>query len=143
MVMLQRGFEDVQPLAERAMAFAVFQLPREATSPTILMVCPTTVVASTLNVTATDVATEQEVVVLVGEPTVVVGGGTPLTGVWLVGNAPVGAVEQVPIAEVAEQNDGTLDAVGSPQEYGTTPARRAAAVKKAAYDQVRSYADSG
>ena len=49
----------------------------------------------------------------------------------------------MPIAEVAEQKEGTLEAVGSPQEYGTTPARRAAAVKKAAYDQVRSYADRG
>ena len=44
----------------------------------------------------------------------------------------------MPIAEVDEQTEGTLDAVGSPQEYGTTPARRAAAVKKAAYDHVRS-----
>jgi len=28
-------------------------------------------------------------------------------------------------------------------QYGTTPARRAAAVKNAAYDQVKSYAESG
>jgi hypothetical protein len=42
------------------------------------------------------------------------------------------------MAEVEEQTEGTLDAVGSPQEYGTTPARRAAAVRNAAYDQVRS-----
>lgn len=40
------------------------------------------------------------------------------------------------MADVAEQNEGRLEAVGSPQEKGTIPARRAAAVKKAAYDQV-------
>lgn len=55
----------------------------------------------------------------------------------------MGAVEYVPEAEVAEQIDGTLEAVGSPQEYGTIPARRAAVVKNAAYDQVRSYAERG
>jgi len=87
MVMLQSGFEDVYPLAESAIAFAVFQLPSVATSPTILMLCPKTVVASSLNVTAIEVARVQEVVVLVGPvtvvvgATVVVGGGTPLTGV--------------------------------------------------------------
>lgn len=36
------------------------------------------------------------------------------------------------MAEVAEQVPGTLEADGSPHEYGTTPARRAAAVRKAA-----------
>jgi len=82
------------------MAFAVFQLPRLDTSPTILMVCPTTVVTSSLNVTATEVARVHEVDVLVGPVavvvgavTVVVGAGTPGAGVWLVGKDSVGAVE--------------------------------------------------
>ena len=88
------------------------------------------------NVTATDVAVAQEdVVVDVDSVLVVVVVGVlppPDVGVWLEGHEPVEAVEYVPIADVDEQTAGTLEAVGSPQEYGTTPARRAAAVKKAA-----------
>jgi len=76
-------------------------------------------------------------------PVVVVVPLPPVMGVWPAGKVPVGAVEYVPIAEVPEHTDGTLEAVGSPQEAGTTPALRAAAVKNAAYDQVRSYADRG
>jgi len=113
------------------------------------------------NVTATDVAAVQEdvvvdvlvlVLVLVAVPVavavvvaVVVAVPLPLpdVGVWLVGHEPVEAVENVPIADVEEHVAGRLEALGSPQEYGTTPARRAAAVKKAAYDQVRSYAERG
>jgi len=92
-------------------------------------------------VTATDVASAQDVEVEVGAPgvvvvVVVVGGGTPETGVWFGGNAPLGAAEYVPAAELPEQTDGTVDAVDSPHENGTIPARRAAAVKNAAYDQV-------
>lgn len=38
---------------------------------------------------------------------------------------------------------GTLDAVVSPHGYGTIAARRSAAVRNAAYDHVKSYAESG
>ncbi len=38
----------------------------------------------------------------------------PEMGVWLAGKVPVGAVAKVPEAEVDEQTDGTLEAVGSP-----------------------------
>lgn len=72
------------------------------------------------------------VVVVPDPPAVVVVEELPEMGVWLEGHEPVDAVLKVPIAEVEEQTDGTLEAVGSPQEYGTTPARRAAHVKKAA-----------
>jgi len=109
-----------------------------------LIVSPYVVVTISSNVTATEVAAAQEEVVLVEvlvvdvvdpEPPVVVVVVVPDTldtGVWFGGQVPVEAVEYVPVAEVDEQTDGTLDAVGSPQEYGTTPARRAAAVKNAA-----------
>lgn len=52
-------------------------------------------------------------------------------------------MEYVPIAEVAIQFVGTIVADGFTHESGTAPVRRAAAVKNAAYDQVRSYAESG
>jgi hypothetical protein len=56
-----------------------------------------------------------------------------------VGNGEVSvAVVYVPDAEDDAQVLGRLLASGSPQDAGTTPARAAAAVKKAAYDQVRS-----
>ncbi len=42
-----------------------------------------------------------------------------------------------------EQVEGTELAPDSPQLAGTTPARRAATVRRAAYDQVRSTAESG
>jgi len=48
------------------------------------------------------------------------------------------AVVYDPWAAVLEQTAGTELADGSPQLYGTMPARRAAAVRKAAYDHVRS-----
>lgn len=44
---------------------------------------------------------------------------------------------------MAEQTDGTLLADVSPQEAGTVAFRRAAAVRRAAYDQVRSSAERG
>lgn len=107
-------------------------------------------VTSSSKVTATEVGVEQDdvvvvvvfvdvpVAVVVTEVDVKVVVTVPEMGVWLVGHELVGAVEYVPEAEVDEQTAGTLEALGSPQEYGTTPARRAAAVKNAAYDHVRS-----
>jgi hypothetical protein len=86
------------------------------------------VVTISSKVTATEVAAAQEEEVLVEtlvvdvvdpDPVsvvVVVLPVPPETGVWFAGQDPVEAVEYVPIAEVAEQTDGTLDAAGSPQE---------------------------
>lgn len=61
----QSGFELVYPLALRATADPVFQDPRAATEPAILIVWPTTVVTSSSKVTATEVAAVQEEVVVV------------------------------------------------------------------------------
>lgn len=49
--------------ADSDTALAVFQLPSAAILPLILTVCPYTVVLSSLNVTATEVALEQAVLV--------------------------------------------------------------------------------
>lgn len=127
------------------------QLPSAATFPTILTVWPNVVVFSTLKVTATAVAVVQGaavvvVAVAVGFVNVLVPVGSLLAvGVKLAGNEVAVAVEYVPAREVAEHTPGTDVAVDSPlaQLGGTTPARRAAAVRNAAYDQVRSRAESG
>ena len=47
----------------------------------------------------------------------------------------------MPVAEDSEQVEGTELAEGSPQEAGTWLLRRAVAVRKDAYDQVRSMAE--
>lgn len=103
-------------------------------------------------VTATLVARVQEeaVVVEVEPPVVVVpvlplavAVTAPVTGVWFAGNVLTLAVEYVPDTENVEQEEGTELAPGSPQLAGTTPPRRAATVRRAAYDQVRSAAESG
>lgn len=52
-VVVHRGFEEVYFEAERAGAFAVFQLPNCAMEPAIFTVWPTTVVVLELKVTAT------------------------------------------------------------------------------------------
>jgi len=124
--------EEVYSAADIAYASSVSQFPRIDTSPAILIVSPYVVVTISSNVTATDVAAAQVDVVLVVEegfevvvvvvvpdpppPGVVVVELPPEIGVWLEGQEPVDAVEYVPIAEVEEQTDGTLEAVGSPQE---------------------------
>ena len=53
------------------------------------------------------------------------------------------AVVYVPDADELLQAAGTVSALDDPHEAGTIPARRSAAVSRAAYDQVRSYADVG
>jgi hypothetical protein len=55
---------DVYELADNAYAFAVFQFPRAATFPAILIVWPYVVVTISLKVTATEVAAAQELVVV-------------------------------------------------------------------------------
>jgi hypothetical protein len=95
-------------------------------------------------VTATAVGVVQEVLVLVDvvvvDLVVVVPPG-PL--VKVVGQAVLVAVLYVPVAEVELHVAGTLLADVSPQAAGTTELRRMFAVSSAAYDQVRSRADSG
>jgi hypothetical protein len=136
-----RGFEEVYCDAESATAFEVAQFPRAATFPEILIVWPYTVVTSSSKVTATvepdlqpvDVEVVVELVEAVEVVVVPLPGFVvvplPPDGVCDAGKVLVGAVEYVPRAEVDEQTEGTLEALDSPQEYGTTPARRAAAVK--------------
>lgn len=70
-VPVQTGLLTVYPDADKATALAGAQLPSAELSPTILTVWPTTVVFSSLNVTWTDVAAVQELVV-VGVATAVV-----------------------------------------------------------------------
>jgi hypothetical protein len=53
---------EVYELADRAYAFAVFQLPRMSTFPAILIVWPYVVVTISSKVTATEVAAAQELV---------------------------------------------------------------------------------
>jgi hypothetical protein len=121
------------------------QFPSAATEPAILMVWPNVVVTISLNVTATVAAgvhaaevvdeavrVEVERVDVLVPVAVTVAVTLPEIGVWFGGQEPVDAVLYVPKAEVAEHTDGTLDVVGSPQEYGTTPALRAAAERNAA-----------
>ena len=145
----QSGFEDVYCDADKATALPEFQLPIAAVLPTILIVCPNWVVARTLKVTATEVAIVHPADVVVGDPLEVDTGlpgvvdGMPPAGVWLGGKADVGAVEYVPNAVVATQAPGTTVADGTIHGYGTTEFLLAAIVKKAAYDQVRSAAESG
>lgn len=84
---LQSGLLEVYPDALSVTAFAVFQLPSAATLPTILIVWPYVVLASSLKVTATEVAVAQLVAdvlvpVAVAVPVAVV---TPVLGVWLAG----------------------------------------------------------
>jgi hypothetical protein len=78
------------------------------------------------------------VVFVVPPPPAVLVEELPEMGVWLEGQDPVDAVLKVPIAEVELHTAGILEAVGSPQEYGTIFARLAAQVRKAAYDHVKS-----
>jgi hypothetical protein len=124
--------------------------------PTILMVWPHVVVTNSLKVTATEVAARHpvEVVEVFVEVTVVVEAvpvAVPVVvevvmlvlGFWDVGNDVDVAEEYDPTTEVAEQVPGTDVAEDWIQPAGITPARRAAAVKKAAYDQVRSWAERG
>ena len=101
-VTLHRGLLAVYPLAERAMALAVFQLPSAAMDPTTLIVVPDVVVTSSLKVTATVPAlghvgqtshavgvgqVPSDVVVPVGVVVVPVDVGTAVvTGGWLAGN---------------------------------------------------------
>lgn len=87
------------------MAEDVSQAPSAAMLPDILIVWPTVVVTNSSNVTATDVAAAQLDVVLVEvfvvevvvppppPAAVVVVVDTPVPGVWLAGNADVGAAE--------------------------------------------------
>lgn len=95
--MLQRWLLLVYPLADRAIALAVFQLPSSAMDPTILTVWPTTVVTTSLKVTATVAGTTHAVEVEAGA--VVVPVAVPVAvavaavvvvpavpGVWLAGN---------------------------------------------------------
>ena len=90
--MLQRWLLLVYPLADRAIALAVFQLPSCEMDPTILTVWPTTVVTTSLNVTATVAGTTHEVEVEAGADVVPVAVpvavevGTAVPGVWLAGN---------------------------------------------------------
>jgi hypothetical protein len=81
------------------------------------------------------------VAVVVAVVAVVVAVPDPLVKVD--GQAVSVAVLYVPVAEVELQVAGTLLADVSPQAAGTTELRRMLAVSKAAYDQVRSRADSG
>lgn len=100
---LHRGLLVVYPLAESAIALAVFQLPSCEMDPTILMVWPYTVVTTSLKVTATVAAIAQEVEEVAGGVVAVpvavpAEGGTevvavPVPGVWLAGNVGVEAWE--------------------------------------------------
>jgi len=113
------------------------------------------VVASSSKVIATEVAVavalvvvevlvvDVEVVVAVPVVEVLVVVMLPLIGVWEAGKVPVGAAEYVPDADELLHTDGTVSPPDDPHDAGTLPARRSAAVSKAAYDQVRSYADNG
>ena len=76
-------------LAERAIAFAVFQLPSSATLPAILMVWPNTVVTVSRNVTATLEAGEHAADVLVAGDVLVVVGLLPVA-VVVVGEPEMG-----------------------------------------------------
>ena len=130
----QRGLDAVYELAESATALEVSQSPSSDTLPDISMVSPYVVDASSSKVTATVVAVAQEVEVVLVEVVLLVEVVVPVPelGVWEAGHVVGEAVENVPMADVEEQVAGTLEAVVSPQEYGTTFALRAAAVKKAA-----------
>lgn len=107
----------------------------------------------TSNVTATAVGVTHEVVVdvvlvevvvvaLVVVPVPVEVVPLPVPLVRVDGQAVLVAVLKVPVAEVELHCAGTLLAAVSPQGAGTTALRRSLAVSRAAYDQVRSRADS-
>jgi len=76
-VVVQSGFDEVYCEADSAGAFAVSQLPSCEMEPTILIVCPTTVVAFSLKVSATVEAVAHPVAVAVAAADVFVelGGG--------------------------------------------------------------------
>lgn len=61
------GFELVYWEALNAIPLAVFQLPRAAIEPTILILVPYVVVTNSLNVTATEVQAEAAVVLVAAE----------------------------------------------------------------------------
>lgn len=82
------------------------------------------------------------VVALVVVPVPVVVVPLPVPLVRVDGQAVLVAVLKVPVAEVELHCAGTLLAAVSPQGAGTTALRRSLAVSRAAYDQVRSRADS-
>ena len=88
-VPFQTGEAAVYSLAERAITFAVFQLPSSATLPAILMVWPNTVVTVSRNVTATLEAGEHAADVLVAGDVLVVVGLLPVA-VVVVGEPEMG-----------------------------------------------------
>lgn len=139
MVTNQSGLLLVYLEALNATALPVLQLPNCEIDPMMYTFSPYVVVACSLNVTATDVAVAQAdvvvelVFVVVAVPEVV-----PVAG-----NTVSVAVAYGPVAEVATHVPGTLWALGSPHEAGTTELRRASAVRREAYDQVRSPAERG
>lgn len=88
-VTFHKGFVDVYSEALSEMALLVFQLPRAAMLPTILMVSPYWVSVSESKVTATVEAVAQLVAEEDVEDPVPVGDGivtVPEMGVWDVGN---------------------------------------------------------
>jgi len=89
------------------------------------------------NVTATEVGVRHEVLVVL----VVAAVWDPL--VRVLGQLVFVAVLYVPVAEVGLHVAGTLLADASPQAAGTIELRRMFPVSRAAYDQVKSRADSG
>jgi len=98
------------------------------------MVSPKFVVTISLNVTATEEGQDVDVPVadedvLVPVALLVETGVTPEV---VVGQAVFVALLHGPVAELAEQLDGTLFADGSPQEAGTALLRRSIAVRNEA-----------
>lgn len=140
-VPLQSGLLEVYCEALRATALSVFQFPSAATLPTILMVWPKLVVTTSLKVTATevpvaaqveeDVVPVPELVVVVVDDAVPVDVEPPVLdwGVWELGKLVEVAVEYDPTTDVAWHEPGRVFPELAPHEYGTTPARRAAAVR--------------
>lgn len=127
------------------MALLVSQLPKAAMLPTILIVCPYVVVASSLKVTtavAAHVVDDEVLVVVVVlvevvPVAVVVEVMTPVWGVCEAGNEVSVADVYEPTTDTPEHVPGT-ELPDPTQDGGETPARRAAAERKAAYDHVRS-----
>lgn len=90
-----KGFELVYLLALNGTPFAVFQLPRAAIDPTILILVPYIVVTNSLNVTATEEQPVGAVVLVVGAVVLVVG-----TVVLVVGTVVLVLPEVVAVATV-------------------------------------------
>src|SRR6478609_3770357 len=110
------------------------------------MVSPKLVVTTSSKVTATEVAIGQLVLVdeleVEVEVWVPVGVGTPPLGVCDAGNEVAVADEYEPATVLVPHWLGTA-ATPPAQEGGITPARRSAAERNAAYDQVKSVAERG